>query len=96
VPRKDPIESCLGFDWDEDNSSKNWNQPQVTPQEAEQVFFNDPLIVRSDIAHSKHEKRYFALQPTDVERWLSIAFTIRRNLIRVISARAMNRREREA
>jgi uncharacterized DUF497 family protein len=96
VPRKDPIESCLGFDWDEGNSSKNWERHQVIPDEAEQVFFNCPLIVRSDVAHSKAERRYYALGQTDAERWLFVAFTIRRNLIRVISARDMNRREREA
>jgi len=34
-----------------------------------------------------------ALGQTDLQRFLFLAFTIRRNLIRVISARDMNRKE---
>ena len=93
VARKDPIASCTGFDWDDDNARKNWDRHQVTPEEAEQVFFNDPVVIRSDIKHSQSEKRYMALGQTDLQRFLFLAFTIRRNLIRVISARDMNRKE---
>jgi len=65
----------------------------VSPEEAEEVFFRAPLMVRSDIRHSKTEKRYYALGDTAAGRRLFIAFTIRRKLIRAISARDMNRNE---
>ncbi len=84
---------CDGFEWDEGNSDKNWFLHQVTDAECEEVFFNIPLIVADDTQHSKTEKRYFALGQTDRGRLLFIAFTIRANLIRVISARDMNTRE---
>jgi len=93
---KDPLESCSGFNWDEDNEQKNWDLHQVTPEEAEAMFFNLPLIVRGDLGHSKREKRYYALGKTDRNRMLFAAFTIRRNLIRIISVRDMNRKEQEA
>jgi hypothetical protein len=60
------------------------------------VFFNEPLAVRGDVRHSKQERRYYALGRTGVGRLLFVAFTIRRSLLRVISVRDMNRREREA
>jgi uncharacterized DUF497 family protein len=60
------------------------------------VFFNEPLVVRSDIRHSRREKRYYALGQTDGGRCLFVAFTIRRSLVRIISVRDMNRRERDA
>jgi len=82
---------CDGFEWDEGNSSKNWFLHQVTDAECEEVFFNIPLI--DDAQHSKIEKRYYVLGQTDRGRLLFIAFTIRDNLIRVISARDMNRME---
>lgn len=91
----DPLDNCTGFEWDEANAQKNWRRHQVTPQEAEDVFFHQPLIVRADVRHSKTEKRYYALGQTDVGRWLFVAFTIRRDRIRVISARDMNRNETE-
>ncbi len=84
-----------GFDWDEGNVEKNWLSHEVTPQEAEQVFFNTPLIVQDDEKHSRSEKRYFVLGQTDADRLLFIAFTLRERRIRVISARDMNRKERK-
>lgn len=94
--RKDPLEFCTGFEWDDANAVKNWERHRVTPEEAESVFFHDPLVVRSDIGHSKREKRYFALGRTDAGRHLFVALTVRGTLLRVISVRDMNRRERSA
>lgn len=85
-----------GFDWDKGNFEKNWLTHQVTPQEAEQVFFNSPLLVAADMAHSQSEKRYLVLGKTDKNRLLFVAFTIRKRLVRVISARDMNRKEKKA
>jgi uncharacterized protein len=85
----------VGFDWDEGNASKNWEKHGVTDSECEEVFFNTPFGVGSDIAHSRGEEpRWRALGQTDRGRHLFIAFTVRRNLIRVISARETTRRER--
>jgi hypothetical protein len=87
--------NCSGFEWDEGNSDKNWLSHRVSNSECEEVFFNRPLIVKDDKKHSKTEKRYYVLGRTDSNRHLFIAFTIRSNLIRVISARDMNDKELE-
>ena len=84
-----------GFDWDHGNVNKNWIQHRVSDSESEQVFFNQPLIIRSDVKHSFQEERLYALGQTDAGRFLFIVFSIRRKLIRVISARDMNRKERK-
>ena len=94
--RQDPLDACTGFQWDEGNAHKNWERHRVTPEEAEDVFFNEPLVVRSDIRHSKKERRYYALGQTSAGRYLFVAFTIRGSLFRVISVRDMNRKERDA
>jgi uncharacterized protein len=93
--QKDPLNECTGFDWDEANAQKNWDRHKVTPEDAEDVFFHEPLVVRGDFRHSQREKRYYALGQTSRGRHLFVASTIRGNLIRVISAREMNRREQE-
>jgi uncharacterized DUF497 family protein len=92
----DPLEHCTGFDWDEGNANKNRETHRVSAEEAEDVFFREPFVVRSDVRHSKTEKRYYALGQTASGRRLFVAFTVRRKLIRVISARDMNRNETEA
>ena len=84
-----------GFQWDEGNSEKNWRQHQVTQAEAEQVFFNHPLVVAPDPGHSNEETRHFALGRSNDGRHLTIVFTRRAGLIRVVSARPMSRRERK-
>lgn len=90
---KNSISKCKGFQWDEGNLDKNWYLHQVTNGECEEVFFNLPLIVASDTKHSRQEQRYYALGRTGRDRWLFIAFSIRDNLVRVISARDMNEKE---
>ena len=89
------LSQCIGFEWDKGNIDKNWLKHNVSSTECEQIFFNQPLLVQDDIKHSATEKRFYALGQTDVQRTLFIVFTIRRNLIRVISARDMSRKERE-
>ena len=65
----------------------------MSDAEAEQLFFNEPLLAAKDLLHSKGETRFYALGRTDAGRQLFIAFTIRAKLIRIISARDMTRKE---
>ena len=89
-----PVDRITGFDWDKGNERKNAKHG-VTPAEAEQVFLNEPLVVLDDLKHSGNEQRFHALGQTGEGRLLHITFTIRTNMIRVISARDMHRKERE-
>lgn len=85
----------VGFDWDSGNVAKSADKHRVGRAEAEQVFFNAPLLVVPDLAHSASETRFHALGTTDAERRLHITFTLRQSetLIRVISARDMSAKE---
>ena len=90
----DDLADCTGFQWDGGNTDKNWERHQVTQGECEQVFFQRPLRIARDPAHKQAEARYAALGQTAAGRRLTLVFTIRGTLIRVISARDMSRRER--
>ena len=85
-----------GFDWDEGNSRKSTDKHGISQAEAEQIFFNDPLLVVDDPRHSEREARFHALGCTDTGRLLHVTFTLRQRdtLIRNISARPMHRKER--
>ena len=83
-----------GFQWDEGNSSKSWTRHRVSQTEAEQVFLNRPVVITGGVAHARTEARYFAFGRTDGGRLLTVVFTVRHRLLRVISARPMSRRER--
>lgn len=83
-----------GFQWDEGNRDKNWIKHKVSSSECEEVFFTEPLV-SSDLKHSKHEQRHYALGRTNEGRILFISFTIRGSLIRVISARDATKKEKQ-
>ena len=89
------LSTIVGFDWDAGNERKN-DKHGVSMAEAEQVFFNAPLLFLDDVTHSQTEARLHALGQTDDGRRLHITLTLRRSgqLIRVISARDMHRKER--
>lgn len=91
----DRLAQCTGFEWDEGNAEKNWLKHAVSQGECEEIFFNSPLLVVADEAHSAAEARFYALGQTEAARCLFVVFTIRGTLIRVISARDMNRAERK-
>ena len=88
------LQNCEGFQWDHGNSLKSWLKHRVTEGEAEQSFFNEPLLLSVDEKHSQQENRFRALGYTNGGRHLFVIFVLRDNLIRVISVRDMNKKER--
>lgn len=88
------LDAVVGFDWDAGNLGKN-SKHGVDNREAEEVFFNQPLLVTPDEGHSGAEIRWRALGRTDADRRLTVIFTLRKSgtLLRVISARDMHRKE---
>jgi uncharacterized DUF497 family protein len=90
------VDRIQGFDWDHGNVRKNAVAHDVSQAEAEQIFFNEPLLLAEDDRHSEVERRLHALGRTNALRLLHITFTLRAGdtLLRVISARDMSRKER--
>jgi len=90
------VSESEGFDWDNGNVTKNAVAHQVSCEEAEQIFVNRPLFFIDDHKHSQKELRMKAFGQTDAGKLLTVSFTMREQKIRVISARDMDRRERNA
>jgi len=95
VKPKKILENCTGFEWDQGNLTKNWDQHDVSSGECEQIFFNRPLIIKRDKKHSKAENRYYVLGRTNVNRLLFAVCTVRNDKLRIISARDMTDAEIE-
>lgn len=72
------LSQISGFNWDDGNDRKN-EKHGVSTAEAEQVFFNAPLLLLEDFVHSQKEPRLHALGKTDEGRALHITFTLRRS-----------------
>jgi|SRR5271166_1011603 len=86
----------VGFDWDAGNERKSAVKHGVSQSEAEQAFFNQPLLVLQDERHRADEPRFHALGRTEAGQRLHITFTLREDatLLRVVSARDMSVKER--
>ncbi len=88
------LAACTGFVWDQRNAGPGFEQWGVPPIESEQVFFQRPILIAADARGFEGEARFAALGRTTADRRLSVIFTIRGTLIRVISARDRSGRER--
>ena len=85
----------IGFEWDDGNRDKNLIKHGVSNEECEQVFEDVRRQFYPDIQHSRHEERFVIVGATKSGKLLRIAFTSRSDLIRVISARPINRKEKK-
>lgn len=83
----------LQFDWDTGNSGKNKRSHGVEDWECEEVFFDPEKVILKDKFHSGQEKRFILLGKTRLGRLLYLAFTVRGEKIRVISARDVTKRK---
>jgi uncharacterized DUF497 family protein len=71
------------FDWDQANIGYIARH-RVTPDEVEQAFANDPLVVGT---HTRNgEERVLCAGLTDADRPLQFVYTSRKGKIRVITA----------
>jgi len=79
------ISKCIGFHWDDGNLLKNWEKYGVSASECEQISFNHPVVTSQDVLHSSYKASFYTLGKSDSGKHLFIVFTVRNNLIRVIS-----------
>ncbi len=87
----------LSFDWDKGNIDKNLKKHKLSNKEIEQVFINDKeKFTFEDQKHSVTEKRHGIFGKTDNGKLLSVVFTLRKDKVRVITARSMSKKERRS
>lgn len=86
----------FSFEWDSGNSTKSSHKHGVSCDEAEEVFRERQFIpLGEQYQPGPPEPRYGVLGETCSRKLLFVAFTLRNQKIRVISARPMNEKERK-
>jgi uncharacterized protein len=86
----------FSFEWDSGNSTKSLEKHGATCQEAEEVFTDSEFVpLGEQYQPSSPEPRFAVLGKAADGKLLFVAFTVRKQAIRVISARPMNDRERK-
>jgi len=84
------------FQWDRRKAETNKAKHGVELEEATEVFGDIFSSTVADPDHSDSESRFVIFGRSQIGRYLVISFTDRDGKIRIISARRMTRREREA
>lgn len=84
----------IEFEWDPKKSAANSRKHGVTFHEASTVFGDRLAISFADPDHSEHEQRHLTFGSSKDGRLLVVSHTDRRDRIRIISARLMDRKER--
>ena len=89
---KHSLHSVSEFKWDDANIA-HIARHNVSPEEAEDVFFDKNNVIDDDDKHSTFENRFIIIGKTADGRLLYQIFTRRGDRIRVISSRDINKRE---
>ncbi len=85
----------ITFDWDQWNIQKNETKHGISSLEAESSFYDNNLVIFKDIKHSTTEDRLIAYGKSAYNNIIMIAFTVRNEKIRIISARKASRKEKD-
>ena len=89
------VSKIQGFNWDRWNLNKSYKKHGITVEEAEEIFLDEEFGYERDIKHSQTEKRFIGIGRTGSGTVLFVVFTVRGRLIRIISVRKANKKERK-
>jgi uncharacterized protein len=81
------------FEWDDAKAASNRRHHKITFEQAREVFADPFIIEWIDEGQDEHEPRFSALGMVE-NRLLFVAYTMRGNAIRIISARRAESFER--
>lgn len=84
----------MQFEWDESKSETNQRKHGVSFQEAATVFADLLAISFDDPDHSLNESRFLIFGLSKFDRLLTVSFTEKQDVIRIISARETTKTER--
>ncbi|OOH82510.1 hypothetical protein BOX30_03200 [Leptospirillum ferriphilum] len=83
----------MAFEWDIDKARANVRKHGVTFEEARSCFYDPRQIVFYDPDHSDDEDRELLIAHSNQGRVLIISYTLKTEVIRIISARKATKSE---
>jgi uncharacterized protein len=77
--------TVVEFEWDINKDAENQSKHQVSFQDAKAAFADPNRVIAKDLAHSESENRFYCIGKAG-GGILTVRFTYRRNVIRIIGA----------
>lgn len=75
----------VGFEWDPEKDRENQEKHGVAFAAAQYAFADPDRVLAEDISHSRTERRYYCFGKT-ADGILTVRFTYRQGVIRIIGA----------
>lgn len=86
----------MRFEWDDEKNRRNIIKHKISFETAVNVFKDKNRVELFDILHSEIEDRYICIGIINgVAYLITVVYTERRDVIRIISARKATKRERQ-
>ncbi|PSF38178.1 hypothetical protein C7H19_06815 [Aphanothece hegewaldii CCALA 016] len=85
----------MRFDWDNIKDESNFLKHGIRFVDAVTVFADPFLLFTEDFKHSQYEEREWAIGEMENGSIVVVVFTIRDEIIRIISARKATKKERK-
>jgi uncharacterized DUF497 family protein len=82
----------MNFEWDESKNDACFADRGLDFRYAIRAFFDPNRMIQADTRHSYGEERYQLMGKIE-QRVFVVVYTLRRDVIRIISARKANQRE---
>ena len=83
----------MWFEWDENKAASNERKHGVSFEEAATCFYDPRQVAFYDPDHSQEEDREILIARSEQGRLLLVVYTLRREAVRIISARQTTRKE---
>lgn len=83
----------MRFEWDDTKNKRNLKKHGVSFEEAQACFLDAHQVAFYDPDHSDKEYRELLIAHSSQGRLLCVVYTLRQDVIRIISARVATRRE---
>ncbi|MHB8368634.1 MAG: BrnT family toxin [Leptospirales bacterium] len=83
----------IAFEWDPEKARANVRKHGVTFEEARSCFYDPRQIAFYDPEHSEDEERELLIAHSNQGRVLLVSYTLRTDVVRIISARKATRLE---
>jgi len=87
--------SHIEFEWDPDKAQRNLRRHQIAFEEAVTVFDDEFALIFEDEVHSFDEPRDILIGYSNHAHLLTVIFTERGQVVRLISARQATRNEKK-
>ena len=85
----------IDFEWDPEKAAKNLFKHGISFNEAARVFLDRYSLTTSDPRHSGEEQRFLELGMSEEGQILVVSFTLRGEVVRIISCRLARPSERK-